>query len=346
MSAPFSPIQSQTSARSFYFPFNKLSRAFISCIPGRAIPVTEVYKMAAAAQAQTTPTATDPVQRWLANRGTGAPGGEKVSPPAPSLPATYSKTPASDPEAQRARRAPQNSPATGSRRAPFCASSSENGRAAINRANSAHSTGPRTELGKQRSSLNALRHGLTARTAVLPSEDPGTYLRHIRQFLDEYAPATPTETQLVHEIANTAWRLNRIPFLEAELLSRATNPSAGQAGIDFDIVDAHRALATLGLHGSRLSRQFQKAIEQLHDIQDQRRRLERRQLNEAAELFIRQQRKGLPWDPASAFSNEAGFVFSKEQIERHAQYMMRHNPTYYAAHPRFQADPPPARAAF
>ena len=97
-------------------------------------------------------------------------------------------------------------------------------RAAINRANSAHSTGPRTEPGKQRSSLNALRHGLTARTAVLPTEDPEAYQRHIQQFLDEYAPATPTETQLVHEIANTAWRLNRIPFLEAELLSQAPNP--------------------------------------------------------------------------------------------------------------------------
>ena len=71
------------------------------------------------------------------------------------------------------------------------ANSSEARRAAINRANSAHSTGPRTESGKQRSSLNALSHGLTARTAVLPTEDPEAYQRHIQQFLDEYAPATP-----------------------------------------------------------------------------------------------------------------------------------------------------------
>ena len=90
-------------------------------------------------------------------------------------------------------------------------------RAATNRANSQHSTGPRTEPGKQRSSQNALRHGLTARTAVLPTEDPEAYQRHIQQFLDEYQPATATETQLVHELANTSWRLNRIPFLEADL---------------------------------------------------------------------------------------------------------------------------------
>jgi hypothetical protein len=194
-------------------------------------------------------------------------------------------------------------------------------RAATNRANSQHSTGPRTEPGKQRSSRNALRHGLTAQTAVLPNEDPATYQRHIQQFLDEYQPATATETQLVHEIANTAWRLNRIPLLEAELLSQNSSP---QTLIPM--------LATLGLHGSRLSRQFQKAVDQLREIQDERRRLERRQLTEAAELFLRHQHKGLPWEPAQLFSEQAGFVFSKEQVERHAQQLILKNPAFYAIH--------------
>jgi hypothetical protein len=210
------------------------------------------------------------------------------------------------------------------------ANSSKARRAATNRANSAHSTGPRTESGKQRSSQNALGHGLTARTAVLPTEDPDIYQRHIQQFLDEYKPATPTETQLVHEIANTAWRLNRIPFLEAELLSQDPSPQT-----------LIPQLATLGLHGSRLSRQFQKAVEQLRDIQEERRRLERRHLNDVAELLIRHQRKGLPWDP-EGFSREAGFVFSKEQVERHAQHLILQNPAYYAPTLRPQA----AGAAF
>jgi hypothetical protein len=248
--------------------------------------------MAQVAQAQTTPTATDPVQRWLARRGVCPQHDvEKMGSPTPS-------------------------------------------RAALNRANSAHSTGPRTESGKQRSSLNALGHGLTARTAVLPTEDLDAYQRHIQQFLDEYAPATPTEAQLVHELANTAWRLNRIPFLEAELLSQDPNPQS-----------LIPQLATLGLHGSRLSRQFQKALDQLRDIQEERHRLERRQLHDAAEILIRRQRKGLPWEPADVFSKEDGFVFSKEQVERHAQQLMRQNPLFYAAHPRSQADPPPTGAA-
>ena len=209
-------LQSRTSPRSFCFPCNKLCRPLRQLHPRPCYPGAEVYKMATAAQAPATPTTTDPVQRWLARRGADARQGRNISSSAPSLRAT-------DLKAQRVRRAPPNDPGNASRRTPFCASSPDE-RAATNRANSLHSTGPRTQPGKQRSSLNALRHGLTARTAVLPTEDPAAYQRHIQQFLDEYAPATPTETQLVHEIANTAWRLNRIPFLEAELLSRAKTP--------------------------------------------------------------------------------------------------------------------------
>jgi hypothetical protein len=181
-------------------------------------------------------------------------------------------------------------------------------RAAINRANSQHSTGPRTESGKQRSSLNALRHGLTARSAVLPSEDPAAYENHRRQFVDEYQPATPTESQLVGELADTSWRLNRIPLLEADLLTRA--------GID--ILDAHRLLNSLSVQSQRLSRQFQKALDQLRDIQADRRRRERRDLDDAADLFKLHKHKGIPWEPA-----DHGFVFSKDQVERYAERALR-----------------------
>jgi hypothetical protein len=203
-------------------------------------------------------------------------------------------------------------------------------RAATNHANSLHSTGPRTEQGKQRSSLNALRHGLTARTAVLPTEDPDDYQRHIQQFLDEHKPATPTETQLVHEIANTAWRLNRIPSLEAELLSQDPSPQS-----------LIPQLASLGLHGSRLSRQFQKALEQLRDIQEERCRLERRQLTEAAEIFIRLQRKQLRSQPAGVpdwVPSDDGFVFSKQQVELHERKLMRLQPAFYAPETLRQSD--------
>jgi len=222
-------------------------------------------------------------------------------------------------------------PNTSLRRAPA-------DRTAINRANSRHSTGPRTDSGKQRSSLNALRHGLTAASAVLPSEDRAAYDAHRRGFFDEYQPATPTETQLVQELADTSWRLNRIPLLEADLLSRAANPPTEQAAIDFDIVDAHRLLANLGIQGQRLSRQFQKSLETLRDIQADRAEHQRRDLKDAAALLELHKHKGTPWEPS-----DHGFVFSRDHVERFAQRLRHLNEARHIEHVLFHM--PPTRAA-
>ena len=43
-----------------------------------------------------------------------------------------------------------------------------------NKQNAQHSTGPRTENGKARVALNALKHGLTGKQIVLPHEDRRT----------------------------------------------------------------------------------------------------------------------------------------------------------------------------
>ena len=205
-------------------------------------------------------------------------------------------------------------------------------RADVNRANAQHSTGPRTEAGKQRSSLNSLRHGLTAQTVVLPSENPAAYESHCRQFLAEYQPATPTETQLVQELIDTSWRLNRVPSLEAEVLSRAANPPTPEAAIEFDIVDAHLAIDKLGLYSHRLSRQFHKTLEQLRDIQAERRTQQERGLKRAAALLEMHKVKGIPYDPAAD-----GFVFSIDEIETYSQRLIRLNQSRHIEHIRFYA---------
>jgi len=188
-----------------------------------------------------------------------------------------------------------------------------------NRANALRSTGPRTDSGKQRSSLNALRHGLTAASPVLPSEDQAAYETHRRQFFDEYQPATPTETHLTQELADTAWRINRIPLLEADLLSQDPTPQT-----------LIPQLATLGLHYTRLSRQFQKTVDQLREIQSERRREQERDLKRAAALLELHKHKGIPYDPV-----QDGFVFSLEQIEAHTQRLMRLNQSRHIEHVLF-----------
>ncbi len=213
-------------------------------------------------------------------------------------------------------------------------------RAAANRANAQHSTGPRTPTGKQRAKLNALRHGLTGSTILLPTEDPAAYQQHLAQFLDEYQPQGPTETQLVHELIDTSWRLNRIPALETELLTRAANPPTPEAAIEFDIVDAHHAIALLGIYGQRLSRQFHKALDQLRDIQAQRRTQHDRDLKRAAALLEMHKAKGIPYDPAAD-----GFVFSNDEIETCSRRLIRLNASRHIEHIHFYAPPvDPTRA--
>ena len=208
-------------------------------------------------------------------------------------------------------------------------------RAAINRANSHHSTGPRTAAGKQRSSRNALRHGLTAASPVLPSEDPAIYDAHRRGFFDEYQPATPTESQLVEELAATSWRLNRIPLFETEALSRAAAPVPPDEEITFDIVDAHRLIANLGIQSQRLSRQFHRSLDKLREIQANRAEHECRQLNDAAALLELHKHRGIPWHPA-----DHGFVFSKDHVERFAQRLQLLNQARHIEHVLFHMPPP------
>ncbi|HLG98514.1 MAG TPA: hypothetical protein VKX49_19510 [Bryobacteraceae bacterium] len=174
-------------------------------------------------------------------------------------------------------------------------------RATANRANAQRSTGPRTELGKQRSSQNAVRHGLTSRSPVLRSEDPAAYKRHSQEFHDEYQPQTPTERQLVQELADTAWRLNRIPLLEAQLLDTAAGDFRFRRRVS-GISEATRALATLGLHAQRLSRQFNKTLATLRDLQAERRASKDRASNQSAA-------RPAPLDNKSDAA-PIGFVFS------------------------------------
>ena len=97
-----------------------------------------------------------------------------------------------------------------------------------NRRNSEKSTGPRTEAGKQRSSRNALRHGLTAETVILPLEDPEDYQAFEEAVLQGFDPETAVERELVLRVAGLLWRLRRAVSIETGLFQLAGNtPSTG-----------------------------------------------------------------------------------------------------------------------
>jgi hypothetical protein len=64
----------------------------------------------------------------------------------------------------------------------------------------------RTQEGKARSSMNALRHGLTARVVVLPTEDMAAYNAFSKEIVDSLDPQTPVERQFAQTVADNQWR--------------------------------------------------------------------------------------------------------------------------------------------
>jgi hypothetical protein len=98
--------------------------------------------------------------------------------------------------------------------------------ALANRENARKSTGPRTEEGRKRSSLNACRHNLTGGPALSPKEDPAAYQAHLEKYEDDYGPDSETEQFIVRQIADAAWRLNRLARMEDDLMAMSANPFA------------------------------------------------------------------------------------------------------------------------
>jgi hypothetical protein len=177
----------------------------------------------------------------------------------------------------------------------------------INRANAQHSTGPKTEAGKQRSSQNALRHGLTGQIVVLPSEDLDAYESHKKSFFDEYHPQGATEAQLVQSLADTSWRQNRIVAIESNVLMFSTMTLMPE--------NDSKVLANLSLHSQRLARQFESTVAQLRDLQNSRVARQRQEMETVLAIMEIHQSKGETYNPS-----DDGFVFSPTQITRAVRF--------------------------
>jgi len=92
---------------------------------------------------------------------------------------------------------------------------------AANQANSQLSTGPRTEEGKTRSSQNSLKHGVFAKTIVLPGESQEEFDTLLAGLHKDHSPVGETESNLVRGLAEIQWRLNRLRRYEAAATDEA-----------------------------------------------------------------------------------------------------------------------------
>jgi hypothetical protein len=90
-----------------------------------------------------------------------------------------------------------------------------------NRRNAQHSTGPKTPQGKAAVSMNALRHGLRARSVVLPGEDPQEFHQLCDDLEVEWHPQSRTEQFYVEQMAVSQWKLTRMEVVEVNMFKDA-----------------------------------------------------------------------------------------------------------------------------
>jgi len=195
---------------------------------------------------------------------------------------------------------------------------------AANQKNSQLSTGPTSEAGKAKSSLNAVKSGLTGRTVLLPGDDATFYEAHISHFVESYAPSGDDERNLVQSVADTEWRLLRIPSLEMGIYAVGRLEFAGSFPNEDESVRKHlieaqvflayqRQLNNLSIQETRLRRQREKDTAALRELQAKRKQQAKARLDAAARQYIRSARQEQEFNPA-AF----GFEFSLAEIKLRA----------------------------
>src|SRR5690348_14036817 len=210
---------------------------------------------------------------------------------------------------------------------------------AANQKNAQLSTGPTSPAGKAKSSLNAVKSGLTGHTVLLPSDDAALYQAHVSEFTKHYEPVGAEECKLVQSVADTEWRLLRIPALEMGIYAIGRLEFAGLFPDEDDAVRKHlieaqiflayqRQLNNLSIQENRLRRQREKDTAALRELQEKRQQQTEARLDAAVRQYIRFTKE----NPQTEFDlAQFGFEFSIAEIECRAQDLIQARPLANAA---------------
>ena len=203
--------------------------------------------------------------------------------------------------------------------------------------NTSRSTGPRTQEGKQRSALNALRHGLTGRTVVMPHEDMDQYHIFCRRLFQTLTPETPLEEQYAQTFCDTQWRLNRARSLEDAMLSLGHSEEAGEIKTEHPQVhavltaarvfrDDSQSFLNLSLYEQRLQRTLDKTLRDLKALQAERKAQRQAELDAAVaerNLLKMKVKHGHHHIQTETEPITRQFVFSTAEIEAEARRRFR-----------------------
>ncbi len=123
-------------------------------------------------------------------------------------------------------------------------------------------TGPRTELGKQRSSQNAIKHGIFSEVTVLKDESRAKYESLLRELWETLRPEGKLEEILVEKLATILWRHRRVLVAEGDEIRK-----------DYEFLgmdQQNQRLDRLLRYEASLERAFDRTLNQLERLQRMR----------------------------------------------------------------------------
>jgi hypothetical protein len=202
---------------------------------------------------------------------------------------------------------------------------------------------------EQRSAMNAFRHGVTGQVIVMPDGDMQAYHEHQKSFFDAHQPKGPVETTFVQFIADSTWKITQGSAWQAAILSQRSffvnaqlsaenHPEVNMAiSLAMAVAQCTKDISNLSLYERRNFQMFEKSLQQLAILQEARKKREKEEMAEAAELKALHDQEELnkqeareeeagkaagngqpappPYSPVAYNPSQDGFVFSLEVLE-------------------------------
>lgn len=195
-----------------------------------------------------------------------------------------------------------------------------------NRRNALMSTGARSLSGKNRSSQNALRHGLTARQTMISGEDPEEFAGLRQAMFSSLEPQGALENQLIERAASLIWRMRRVQAfevalfqwvahyqsqryddpIEVENVAQRNDPEASAPNVDFrdglvvgrtvEALLSSDLTSKLSRYEAAMQNQLSKTLKELRE--QQRPRLEARKEVDRKKANSKQSQNDPEHDPA------------------------------------------------
>ncbi|MDZ4801195.1 MAG: hypothetical protein SGI92_23805 [Bryobacteraceae bacterium] len=105
------------------------------------------------------------------------------------------------------------------------------------RINGARSKGPVTPKGKARVAQNGTTHGIYSTQVVLHNEETAAYLSLRQDLINDWAPVSSFELNLINDIADARWRLLRFTTLETAALDFEVERMRPEVAETFQSID-------------------------------------------------------------------------------------------------------------